>query len=92
VDALTIGVALAAAGPASAGGAAGEVVEGVLTDPGVECPQFMIDTGEQVSLTGVVPQSAGKYRLTGRWARFSYCMQGRSFDVLSHDLLTTTGD
>lgn len=40
--------------------------------------------GEMVSLTGAVPRDLGNYELTGRWSRFSYCMQGRSFDVQTY--------
>lgn len=64
-----------------AGGAVVETVSGMLIGPGVECPQFRLDDGEVISLVGAAPDQPGSYQLTGRWARFSKCMQGRSFQV-----------
>lgn len=71
---------------------------GKLLEAGVECPQFQLETdiegtssgqtgsGEVISLTGAAPQDPGTYRLTGRWSRSSYCLQGRSFDVQTYAL------
>lgn len=82
MGAVTAGLLLAAQGPARADGTPpAETVEGALTGAGVECPQFRLPDGETISLTGQPPKDPGSYRLTGRWARFSYCMEGRTFDV-----------
>ena len=77
-----------------------QTLQGTLLEAGVECPQFRLATGsaeaaeagdgdtaqagEVISLTGAAPQDLGTYTLTGRWPRFSYCMQGRSFDVQTY--------
>lgn len=60
-----------------------ETIRGVLLGPGVECMQFRLDDGEQISLTGPVPEAAPgtALTLTGRWAMVSYCMQGRTFSI-----------
>jgi len=75
---------------------AADTLLGKLLEAGVECPQFQLETdikgtstgqtgsGEVISLTGAAPKDLGTYQLTGRWSRFSYCMQGRSFDVLTY--------
>ena len=75
---------------------AADTLFGELLEAGVECPQFLLEMpsrdtfsgqtgfGEVISLTGAAPQESGTYRLTGRWSRFSYCMQGRSFDVQTY--------
>lgn len=75
---------------------AADTLVGKLLEAGVECPQFQLEmsstdtssdqtgSGEVISLTGAAPQDPGTYRLTGRWSRFSYCMQGRSFDVQTY--------
>ena len=75
---------------------AADTLFGELLEAGVECPQFQLEmpsrdtfsgqtgSGEVISLTGAAPQESGTYRLTGRWSRFSYCMQGRSFDVQTY--------
>jgi hypothetical protein len=80
-----------------------ETITGTLVDAGVECPQFRIDPvtdadpdsaapegaeAEVISLTGAAPRELGDYQITGRWSRFTYCMQGRSFDVLTFQPLT----
>jgi len=84
LGALTAGLLLVAEGPARGDGTpAPETLVGALTGAGVECPQFRLADGEVVSLTGQPPAELGNYKLTGRWARFSYCMEGRTFDVLS---------
>ena len=93
LSAFSLGIVLAASGAATGGGAVvGETVEGTLIGPGVECPQFQLKDGEVVSLTGQPPEAAGPYRLSGRWARFSYCMQGRTFDVQAFVGLSDEGD
>jgi hypothetical protein len=57
---------------------------GTFLGAGVTCPQFMIETGEQVSLMGegLAELKVGqKLRLTGQIARASNCMQGQAFIV-----------
>ena len=59
-------------------------IRGVYLGVGVECPQFMIDSGEQVSLIGKRLDeltTGSKFLLTGRIARVSKCMQGQTFIV-----------
>jgi hypothetical protein len=59
-------------------------IRGVYLGLGVACPQFMIDSGEQVSLMGerLGELTAGnRFRLTGIIARASKCMQGKTFIV-----------
>jgi hypothetical protein len=59
-------------------------IRGVYLGLGIECPQFMIDSGEQVSLIGkqLDDLTAGnRFRLTGQIARASKCMQGQTFIV-----------
>jgi hypothetical protein len=59
-------------------------ISGTFLGAGVECPQFMIDTGEQVSLMGQGLEDihvGQRLRLTGRIARASRCMQGQAFIV-----------
>lgn len=60
-----------------------EVVEGAFAGMGVECPLFRLSTGEMITLSGAIPQlELGKtVSLSGRWARISNCMQGRTFRV-----------
>lgn len=62
-----------------------ESITGAYTGPGVTCPQFRLDGGETISLSGDHPQmTPGERRtLTGRWAMNSKCMQGREFRVFS---------
>jgi len=64
-----------------------ETIAGSFVGAGVECPLFRLEDGEQITLTGNIPdlvvgQTA---RLRGRWARLSTCMQGRTFHVLGRD-------
>ena len=66
------------------------LIKGIYLGPGVECPQFMIDTGEQVSLTGrgldeFLPGQ--RLRLTGHVARASNCMQGQTFIVATVEVV-----
>jgi hypothetical protein len=59
-------------------------IRGVFFGMGVKCPQFMIDSGEQVSLIGKRLDeltTGSKFVLTGRIARVSKCMQGQTFIV-----------
>lgn len=59
-------------------------IRGIFLGLGVECPQFMIDSGEQVSLIGDRLEdltTGSRFRLTGRIARASKCMQGQTFIV-----------
>ena len=58
-----------------------KVIEGAFAGMGVECPLFRLSTGEMITLTGAIPQlEVGQtVSLSGRWARISYCMQGRTF-------------
>jgi hypothetical protein len=89
---LTVGLALTAADPGRGGVTVVEAITGTLTGPGVECPRFALPDGELISLTGAVPDKAQAYRLTGRWARFSYCMEGRSFHVETFEAIDAQGD
>ncbi|MCC5973881.1 MAG: hypothetical protein JJT81_07500 [Rubellimicrobium sp.] len=62
----------------------GETFDGVYLGAGAECPQFMLDSGEQVSLesadmSGFSPGT--RLRVTGDVARMSRCMQGRAIVV-----------
>lgn len=71
---------------------AAAVIEGVSLGPGVECPQFRMDTAEQISLSGVdrgssLAMAGGRFRLSGRWTPMSKCMQGRTFRVTSIEIL-----
>ena len=59
-------------------------IRGIFLGKGVECPQFMIDSGQQVSLIGNSLdqlKTGNTFRLTGRIARVSKCMQGQTFIV-----------
>jgi len=59
-------------------------IKGVFLGMGVECAQFMIDSGEQVSLIGERLDeltTGSKLVLTGRIVRVSKCMQGQTFMV-----------
>lgn len=61
-------------------------VTGVFIGPGVECPQFQTQDGEQISLRGdgvdrLVANTT--LHLTGQFLRASPCMQGRTFRVTS---------
>ena len=59
-------------------------IRGIYLGLGVACPQFMIDSGEQVSLIGKRLDElkvGSRFRLTGLIARGSKCMQGQTFIV-----------
>lgn len=58
-------------------------LRGVFIGSGVTCPQFQLQSGEQISLSGdVSAMQIGKtYELRGRFARLSKCMQGRELRV-----------
>lgn len=61
-----------------------ESIVGTFVGAGVLCPQFRLEDGETVSLSGAVPAeiTAGtELTLNGRWAFESKCMQGREFRV-----------
>ena len=97
VKAVWLCAALAAPGLASGGGApatatGSDSIEGELVAGGVECPLFRLTDGEEVALTGQPPTAPGTYALTGRWARFSNCMQGRTFDVQGFAVIQGQGD
>lgn len=63
--------------------AAFDTITGKYIGPGVTCPQFRLDSGETISLSGAHPvlQPGERLTLTGRWAMNSKCMQGREFRV-----------
>lgn len=63
----------------------GEIMSGTFIGPGVTCPQFRLDSGEQVSLSGVTNgmQVGVRYKLDAIEARLSKCMQGREFRVFA---------
>ena len=71
------------ANASSAPGAEMEVIEGVYAGPGVECPLFRLTDGRLITLSGKLPalETEAIFRLTGRWARISTCMQGDTFQV-----------
>jgi hypothetical protein len=58
-------------------------ITGTFLGKGVECPQFRLENGEQISLSGTIPehQVGDEATLTGRWSMISTCMQGREFRV-----------
>ena len=59
-------------------------IRGIFLGMGVECPQFMIDSGEQVSLIGKRLDeltTGSKLVLTGQIARASKCMQVQTLIV-----------
>lgn len=61
-----------------------EEIVGHYVGPGVTCPQFELETGETVSLSGIYDKdmsSGVQIRLVGSWSRVSTCMQGREFSV-----------
>lgn len=67
-------------------------IEGTTLGPGVECSQFRLSTGEQISLTGFGKNhdaaiAGHRLRLSGSWSEMSKCMQGRTFRVLSIEKL-----
>lgn len=59
-------------------------ISGTLAGRGVECIQFRMGSGEQISLSGAVPEGpiGEVINLEGQWARLSRCMQGREFRVI----------
>ena len=65
------------------------VIEGVYAGPGVECPLFQITNGDLVTLSGKLPalERGATFKLTGRWARVSTCMQGQTFHVFDAEEL-----
>jgi hypothetical protein len=65
-----------------------ERIVGQYVGRGVTCPQFAMDTGETVSLSGVTVRDMEAYAdvkltLEGTWWEVSTCMQGRDFHVES---------
>ena len=58
-------------------------ITGTYIGPGAECPQFRLNDGEKISLSGAVPDAEIGEALTlaGRWSMLSKCMQGREFRV-----------
>jgi hypothetical protein len=57
-------------------------IEGRVLGRGVMCMQFLLSTGERISLEGVAPlklRQGAELRLTGTWMSRSLCMEGRSF-------------
>jgi len=59
-------------------------ITGVYIGKGVECPQFRLPDGEQISLDGPGfdrPPVGSALTLTGRFVNISTCMQGRTFLV-----------
>ncbi len=82
--AACIALAVGLATPWGPAVSAAEPIEiaGTPAGRGVVCPQFRLDDGELVSLTGEAPpEGAGRVVLSGRWQPRSPCMQGRSFRV-----------
>jgi hypothetical protein len=60
-------------------------VKGTFLGLGIECAQFKIDSGEQISLTGIDLDGrtkGDKLLLKGIFARGSKCMQGRTLIVV----------
>lgn len=65
-----------------------ERIVGQYAGQGVSCPQFAMDSGETVSLSGVTVSDMKNYTdakltLEGTWWQLSTCMQGRDFHVES---------
>jgi hypothetical protein len=65
-----------------------ERIVGHYAGQGVTCPQFAMDSGETVSLSGVTVSDMenfanAKLTLEGTWWQMSTCMQGRDFHVES---------
>ena len=61
-------------------------IDGTYLGPGVECPQFRMTTGEQISLRGDALDHLTigvLLQLTGQFLRVSPCMQGRAFHITS---------
>jgi LysM repeat protein len=58
------------------------LVEGIMTDEGVTCPALRDDEGRLFTLAGVDSFQEGvRYRITGRPAEVSICMQGTTLEV-----------
>lgn len=62
-----------------------EKMSGTFLGAGVTCPQFRLDTGEQVSLSGRTDgmKPGAHYTIHGAVALRSKCMQGREIRVTS---------
>lgn len=61
-------------------------ISGTFAGQGIVCPQFRMDDGETISLSGAYPAQmklGEKLTLSGRWAPESKCMQGREFRVFN---------
>lgn len=61
-----------------------ERITGSFIGTGAPCPQFRLETGETISLSGVYERDLPKATaivLEGRWQLVSTCMQGREFNV-----------
>jgi hypothetical protein len=61
-------------------------IAGTYLGPGVECPQFRMTTGEQISLRGDGLDDltiGAPFQMTGQFLRVSPCMQGRAFHITS---------
>lgn len=67
-------------------------IEGTFAGPGVECPVFQLRDGRRVTLAGDLQdlKVGTAFRLSGRWARASACMQGKTFIVSSTEELKDT--
>jgi hypothetical protein len=63
----------------------GKIMSGTFIGPGVTCPQFRLDSGEQVSLSGTTDgMTIGQtYRIDGAESMNSKCMQGREIRVFA---------
>ncbi|MCC1480364.1 hypothetical protein J1C52_01775 [Roseibaca sp. Y0-43] len=63
----------------------GEILSGTFIGAGVTCPQFRLDSGEQVSLSGVTEGMTigNAYRIDGAESMNSKCMQGREIRVFA---------
>ncbi|MFW2541898.1 hypothetical protein ACN2XU_04590 [Primorskyibacter sp. 2E107] len=86
---MTLSLALAGCAAMADGKPDLAKITGHYVGPGVTCPQFQLDTGETISLSGVQEtalQPGTPVVLEGLWQRMSTCMQGRDFRVV--DILT----
>jgi hypothetical protein len=62
-----------------------ERISGVFLGQGVECPQVRLDTGEQISLQGPLPEGltvGAPVEMARRFLMMSHRMQGRAFQIL----------
>ena len=59
------------------------IISGTSVGRGVTCPRFKLQSGETVSLSGKKRgiRPGKRFKLRGKWAAFSNCMQGRTFVV-----------